>query len=92
MFEKDGYQLVWADEITYEGRPDPAKWNYDLGDKRFNNEAQAYVDHLENAFVKDGRLTIQARKEKSGNAEYTSARLTTWERQSWQYGYFEIRA
>lgn len=92
MFEKDGYQLVWADEFTYEGRPDPAKWNYDLGDKWFNNEAQAYVDHLENAFVKDGRLTIQARKEKSGNAEYTSARLTTWERQSWQYGYFEIRA
>lgn len=93
MFERmDQYHLVWADEFAYEGKPDPARWNYDTGEKWFNNESQAYTDHVQNAFVQDGKLIIRARKEKYGIADYTSARLTTWERQSWQYGYFEIRA
>ena len=93
MFERmNEYHLVWEDNFDYEGKPDPKKWNYDVGDRWANNESQAYVDHLENAFVKDGKLTLRAMKEKCGIAEYTSARLTTWERQAWQYGYFEIRA
>lgn len=93
MFERmNEYHLVWADEFDYEGKPDPERWNYDTGEKWHNNEVQGYTDHPENAFVKDGRLTIRALKEQYGSAGYTSARLTTWERQSWQYGYFEIRA
>ena len=94
MFERMGeYGLVWADEFDYEGAPDPEKWNYDLGNHQWaNRELQAYTDRPGNVFVRDGKLTIRALKEQDGEREYTSTRLTTYERQSWPYGYFEIRA
>lgn len=93
MFERiDEYELVWADEFDYEGAPDPTKWNYDVGNHQWaNQELQAYTDRPTNVFVKDGKLTIRALKEQDGERQYTSARMTTYDRQSWQYGYFEIR-
>lgn len=94
MFERmQEYQLVWSDEFDYEGAPDPAKWGFETGNHQwFNNELQAYTDRLENAFVKDGKLMIRALKEQDGERQYTSARMTTYGKQSWQYGYFEIKA
>ena len=87
------YRLVWHDEFDYEGRPDPRKWNYDVGNRKWaNNELQAYTDRAANVEVRDGKLLMRALKERDGEREYTSVRMTTWERQSWQYGYFEIRA
>ena len=99
------YELVWNDEFDKDGRPDPAKWNYENGFVR-NKEAQWYQP--ENAYCKDGMLIIEGRKEKRPNprynpegkdwrttrkeAEYTSASLTTQGKFSWQYGRFEIRA
>ena len=88
-----GYELVWEDDFNYEGAPDPAKWNYDLGNHQWaNQELQAYTNRPGNVIVRDGRLVIRALREQDGEREYTSARLTTYGRQSWQYGYFEIRA
>ena len=87
------YRLVWSDEFDYEGRPDPTKWNYDIGGHGFGNrEDQYYTDRIENAYVKDGMLHIRALKENYDTHRYTSARLTTYQRQSWQYGKFLIRA
>ena len=99
------YELVWHDEFDKDGRPDPAKWNYEHGFVR-NKEAQWYQP--ENAYCKDGMLIIEGRKEKHANphydpegknwqtarkeAEYTSASLTTRSKFSWLYGRFEIRA
>lgn len=99
------YELVWHDEFDKDGRPDPAKWNYEHGFVR-NKEAQWYQP--ENAYCKDGMLIIEGRKEKHANphydpegknwqttrkeAEYTSASLTTRGKFSWLYGRFEIRA
>ncbi len=89
---KEGYQLVWSDEFDYEGAPDPAKWNYDLGNHQWaNRELQAYTDRPANVYVKNGRLIIRAIKEKDGEREYTSARLVTYGKASWQYGLFEFR-
>lgn len=91
--ERKDYRLVWHDEFDYEGRPDPEKWNYDVGNRKWaNNELQAYTARAANVEVRDGRLLMRALKERDGEREYTSVRMTTWERQSWQYGYFEIRA
>ena len=88
---KQGYQLVWSDEFNYEGAPDLRKWNYDLGNHQWaNRELQAYTNRTENVYVRDGKLTIKARKEQDGEREYTSTRLTTYDRQSWQYGLFEF--
>lgn len=36
------WELVWSDEFDYEGLPDPAKWNYEEGFVR-NNEEQYYI-------------------------------------------------
>lgn len=87
------YKLVWSDEFDYEGKPDPTKWNYDIGGHGWgNNESQYYTDEEANAYVKDGSLFIKAIKEEKEGKNYTSARLTTFERQSWKYGKFEIKA
>jgi beta-glucanase (GH16 family) len=99
-----GWKLVWADEFDKEGPPDPAKWTYETGFVR-NDEAQWY--QAENASCRDGRLVIEARRERVPNpgfqegsrdwrttrrfAEYTSASLMTKGLASWRYGRFEMR-
>jgi beta-glucanase (GH16 family) len=88
------WKLVWADEFNYTGPPDTSKWNYDVGgDGWGNHELEFYTrKRLENARVEDGNLIIEARKEKWQNNDYTSARLLTKGKASWQYGKMEIRA
>jgi beta-glucanase (GH16 family) len=100
----DSYTLVWADEFDRDGRPDPRTWLYERGFVR-NREDQWYQP--ENAWVEDGRLIIEARRERKPNPlydpqgtdwrtqrehiEYTSASLTTRGPRSWRYGCFEMR-
>jgi beta-glucanase (GH16 family) len=97
--------LVWADEFDRDGRPDSAQWTFERGFVR-NEELQWY--RSENARVGNGRLVIEARRERLPNpafdstsgdwrrrrphAEYTSASLTTRGLHKWQYGRFEMRA
>lgn len=100
-----GYELVWADEFSQDGWPDPRHWTYERGFVR-NQELQWY--QADNALVKNGFLIIEARKEPRPNplfergstdwrrnreqAEFTSASLTTRGLHSWRYGRFEMRA
>jgi beta-glucanase (GH16 family) len=96
------YRLVWADEFDQPGLPDPTRWTYDTHRNKegwYNNERQYYTQsRLENAVVRDGKLTIHARKEalKSaadwGGQPYTSARLLTRGLAQWTYGFFEVSA
>jgi len=88
----EGYELVWEDKFDYEGRLKEEDWTYDVGERWANNEQQAYTDRLTNVYVKDGELHLVALKEKQGIREYTSGRVTTAGKHSWQYGYFEICA
>jgi beta-glucanase (GH16 family) len=102
------WRLVWSDEFSGEGLPDPAKWDYEEGFVR-NQEAQFYTRaRPENARVEDGLLIIEGRRERRPNpahdpgaegwkaqreaAEYTSASLITLGRASWRYGRIEVRA
>ena len=97
-----GYRLVWSDEFSVDGLPDPTKWDNDTGRNRegwYNNERQYYAAHRErNAVVRQGTLRITARRESLkdqpdwGGQPYTSARLITRGKADWTYGYFEIRA
>lgn len=98
------WTLVWSDEFDQDGRPDPSNWTYETGFRR-NRELQWYQP--ENAWCEDGRLVIEARRERRPNptyeaesgewretrpfAEYTSASLTTRGLHSWKYGRFEMR-
>jgi beta-glucanase (GH16 family) len=90
----DGWQLVWSDEFESGAQPDPAKWSHDVGGHGWgNHELQFYTkERLENARIEDGRLIIEARREKWENKDYTSARLVTKNKGDWTYGRFEIRA
>ncbi|MCK5638426.1 MAG: glycoside hydrolase family 16 protein [Flavobacteriaceae bacterium] len=65
------YKLVWADEFDYTGKPDPAKWGYEIGFIR-NSEKQYYTDSLKNARVEKGNLIIEAHKEKIANKDFKS--------------------
>ncbi|MFP4064683.1 MAG: family 16 glycosylhydrolase [Bacteroidales bacterium] len=91
----DGYDLVWHDE--FEGdKVNPEYWVFESGDGCpglcgwGNNEMQYYRE--ENARVADGVLTIEARREDFGGKRYTSARIKTEGKQSFQYGRIDIRA
>ena len=100
-----GYELVWADEFSVSGAPDPKNWNYERGFVR-NDEHQWYQP--ENAWIENGHLIIEARKEQKPNPtyvagatdwkrkrdkiEYTSASMTTRGLHSFKYGRFEMRA
>jgi len=105
QYVSEGYKLVWNDEFEKDGTPNPVNWTYEKGFVR-NEELQWYQS--ENAFCKDGKLIIEARKEQKPNPlyvpeskdwrktpqniEYTSACLITKDLQSWQYGRFEMSA
>lgn len=95
-----GHRLVWTDEFEADGLPDPSSWTYDTQANAtgwYNNERQYYAaDRPENARVEDGRLIIEARRERlesaadHGGQDYTSARMLS--REGWTYGVFQARA
>lgn len=86
------YRLVWSDEFDYEGLPDGEKWSYDVGGDGWGNQELQYYTDDSNAWVEDGKLILELRKEeKDGNA-YTSARLVTKEKGDWTYGRIEVCA
>jgi beta-glucanase (GH16 family)/glycerophosphoryl diester phosphodiesterase len=94
-FTKDNnWKLVWSDEFNYTGIPDSSKWGYDVGGNGWgNNELQYYTRaDTNNAMVKNGTLSIIARKEKKEGKDYTSTRMVTRGKADWTYGRIEIRA
>ncbi|KMQ51172.1 beta-glucanase [Chitinispirillum alkaliphilum] len=95
------WALVWSDEFDYTGLPDPDRWSFDVDGNMWawgNNELQNYTDETgANAWVEDGRLIIEARREQHTHPngptrEYTSARLRTAQKGDWLYGRVEVRA
>lgn len=93
-----GMRLVWADEFSYTGAPDPEKWSFSLGNGCpdlcgwGNNEQQYYTDKIENAWVEDGFLNIEARKETIEGSEFSSAKIISKGKGDFLYGRFEMRA
>lgn len=86
-----GYTLVWNDE--FDGTTLGADWTPEIGTGSNgwgNNELQYY--RAENTSVQNGYLTIEARNEAYGGRNYTSSRLVTSGKQSFQYGRIDIRA
>ena len=89
------WELVWQDE--FEGsKLDGASWNIVLMPDPFNNELQYYPDRPSNSpdanvWVKDGVLTIEARREDFEHRKFTSARLNTKGKREFLYGRFEAR-
>src|SRR5688572_3472748 len=98
-FAAENWKLVWSDEFEGAGLPDAKKWTNEVGFIR-NRETQYYTaGRKENARVENGKLIIEARKEKFPNArfgagnnrrgpefaEVTSASLTTQDIAAWKH-------
>ncbi|PIF33695.1 glycosyl hydrolase family 16 [Flavobacterium sp. 9] len=93
--DPDFTNLVFSDEFNTDGAPDATKWVYDLGTGTNgwgNNEKQNYTNSATNVIVQGGNLKITAKKEASGGADYSSARLKTDGKFSFTYGKLEIKA
>lgn len=85
-------KLLW--EENFDGTAlNESVWNFELGNGCpnicgwGNNERQEYTNT--NHAVKDGYLTITAKKE---GDKYTSTRITTRDKKEFKYGYIEARA
>jgi beta-glucanase (GH16 family) len=99
-----GYALVWSDEFSKVGLPNPSHWKYDTHRNKegwYNREKQYYAaQRLKNSRVENGYLILEAHLEELNHADYvdwgeqtyTSARLITQGLGDWTYGFFEIRA
>jgi len=87
-----GMNLVWSDEFT--GKTiNSSNWDYDTGGSGWgNNELEYYTSSGKNAFVTNGYLVIEARKEKYETNNYTSARLLSNDKKSFTYGRIDFRA
>lgn len=86
-----GWTLSWADEFNGTAL-DTSKWNIEVnGNGGGNNELQYYTARPENIRVAGGALVIEARKEAYMGKQYTSGRITTQNKASWQYGRMEAR-
>lgn len=96
-----GYGLVWSNEFDSQVQL-YTDWYFEQGGTGWgNNELQYYCaggvyepTGQQTAFVSDGTLKIKAYKISpsyaSGNCEYISTRMNT--KETWQYGYIEMRA
>ena len=88
----EGMALVWQDE--FEGTElDINSWTFETGTGSNgwgNNELQYYRE--ENTTLEDGYLIITAKEEAFEGKNYTSSRIKTQGKQSFQYGRIDIRA
>lgn len=88
----EGMSLVWQDEFEGEAL-NLEDWTFEIGtgtDGWGNQELQYYRE--ENTSVEDGYLIITAKEEVFEGQDYTSSRIITKGKQSFQYGRIDIRA
>jgi len=97
--EPDPAKLIWNDEFSIPGSPDPTKWKYDLGDgcdinlcNWGNGEQAVYTKSINNVEISNGILHIKAKKESGYSLPYTSARMVTRGTASFKYGRVQFRA
>lgn len=92
--QNEQWKLVWSDNFNNRGLPDTSKWNYDIGNINGwgNNELQYYTNDIHNAQVTKGNLVLSALRQQKDGFRYTSAKLVTRGKASWQYGKVEVRA
>ncbi len=89
------WELVWGDE--FDGTDiDQGSWTPEVMPDPHNNELQYYTDRVDaqpgaNAWLENGVLVIEARREDFAHRQHTSARLITQGKREFQYGRFEAR-
>lgn len=88
-----GYQLIWSDEFDGPNL-NLQNWTHEIGTGSNgwgNGEWQYYTSRPENCRIENGCLVIEARKEDYAGRRYTSARIKTQGKKSFQYGRIEAK-
>jgi hypothetical protein len=86
----DGMTLAWSDE--FDGTElNQTFWTFETGGGGWGNSELEYYQK-ENTAVKDGVLTITAKKETVGGNNYTSSRIKTQGKKQFKFGRMDIRA
>lgn len=85
--------LVWSDEFSGKSI-DLSNWSFEIGNNNGwgNHELEYYTDRTQNAFVSQGYLIIEARGESIGGFNYSSARMITKGKKTFNHGRIDIRA
>ncbi len=82
---------LWSEDFTGD-RIDSSVWSFTTGDSGFGNgELQYYTASSNNAYIENGHLVIEARREDYNGRQFTSARLHTNGRLAFRYGTLEAR-
>lgn len=91
--DPSAWEMAWSDEFNVDGKPDPAKWSYNVWPAgKVNTEDQAYTNRRKNVRVADGKLIIEAHKERYDDAAYTSGRIHSLDKGDFLYGRAVVRA
>ena len=91
-----GYTLVWQEEFN--GSAISNDWIFEQGDGCpnlcgwGNSELQTYTNRSDNVYLQEGKLVIEAKQESFDGSSYTSTRMITKGKQSFQYGRIDVRA
>ncbi len=64
----EGYELRFAEEFDG-GQIDESVWGFEIGPWPYNKELESYA--RDNAWLEDGALVIEARKEEARDRDYT---------------------
>ena len=90
-------QVIWSDEFNSGSAPDSTVWTYETGAGGWgNSEIQTYTSDPANVRVEGGNLIITAiasesSKGRPGSKTFTSARIKTEDKLTFQYGTIEAR-
>jgi len=88
MFDK----LIFKSEFSC-GKLNPDQWTLEAGGFGYGNEeAQVYTDNSKNVRIENGLLVIEAHKEHEAQNDYTSGKITSYGKFSFQYGKVIVRA
>lgn len=90
--ESRGYQLAWSDEFDGPAL-DATKWSTSFAPKVHpvgcNNEKQVYAP--ENVMLRNGQLVLRAERKAREGMPFTSGMVSSHEKFSQRYGWFEAR-
>lgn len=97
ILETEFTNEIFAEEFDVDGPPDSSVWNFEIGNGAAqgipgwgNQELQYYTE--DNAVVEGGVLKITAKREPTNGFNFSSSRMTTFDKFSFGYGRIEVRA
>ena len=84
-------EVIWSDEFNSTSI-DTSKWSLITeGIGNTDGELQQYTDNGSNAYLENGNLVLEAKREFLNGKQFTSAQLATQDKFSFRYGILEAR-